>query len=575
MRKMKKLIAIVLCLVLLLALVSCSNSVEKGNPSADPSANPSAGGTGELINANNSSISGGANQDKQTDKVVYTMSSTSVSVAPFSPSSPGSVGKFALYGKLFYQPYYGAPIEESVPWLAKSYEMVDATTYKVELYDYIKDSKGNAITTDDVIWSYETSNAVGQFVDFGSLVDNIEKVDDYNMIFHMASAAPNSFVAITTHGQLCIVDKDWYEGASDEERSTNPAATGPYTVKEFVSGSKAVLEANDDYWQKDNKLNEGVLAAYRNVKEVTYTAITEPSMRVIALQNGEVDVAGVNASDLENFYDIEKGEDLPGWTVSIPAPTYCHSLFPNMDGGSIVGQSLELRKAIFYALDSESIMFAAGLNDKVSAPLKAFGVPIYQGYQEKWAQDEYWDYNPTKAAECLAAAGYKPGEVTITLLSSTANFSDSVRSVIISQLEAVGINVDNLAVEQALFSTYKNDSTAWDIMLDLKQSSSGHIASIYTKSFSAENFAEGQGGANFWKDERMYELLKAMNDDATDENVDAVEQHLRENAAVTGVYCSGVINVAQGGIEEIGFAGNLLEPAANIYADDYVSAANK
>lgn len=45
---------------------------------------------------------------------------------------------------------------EYVPILAKGYTEVDDTHWDVELYDYIKDSAGNAITADDVVFSYKT-----------------------------------------------------------------------------------------------------------------------------------------------------------------------------------------------------------------------------------------------------------------------------------------------------------------------------------------------------------------------------------------------------------------------------------
>ena len=297
-------------------------------------------------------------------------------------------------------------------------------------------------------------------------------------------------------------------------------------------------------------------------------------MRVIALQNGEVDVASISATDLGNFYDIESGENLDGWTTCIAAPTYVQAIFPNMSETSIVGQNLELRKAIFYALDAESIMMAAGYDETTAVLLNAFGNPFYEGYQTAWDSEEYWPYDPEMASECLANAGYEPGEVTITLLSSSALYTDSVRSVIISQLNAVGINVENLSVEQALFSTYKNDSTMWDLMMDLKAATTGHIASLYSYNFDSANYSDGQAGVNFWNDQGIYDLVDKVNNDPSDENIQEMEQYLRDNAAIYGLFGNSTINVAQGGITEIGFAGSTLEPAANVYADDYVSAGD-
>ena len=134
--------------------------------------------------------------------------------------------------------------------------------------------------------------------------------------------------------------------------------------------------------------------------------------------------------------------------------------------------------------------------------------------------------------------------------------------------------MESIAVEQALFSTYKNDKTVWDIMMDLKGASSGHIASTYSYNFAAENYAEGQGGVNFWIDDGVYDLVSKVNDDPSDENIQEMEQYLRDNAVIYALYGNSTINVAQGGITEIGFAGSTLEPAANVYSDDYVSAGD-
>ena len=584
---LKKILALFFCLVMVFSLAACTDG---GTDSTDTTDETDTSDSTDTTDTSSDSTSdsdttadltsqefitqSGANMDTQVDNVVIAMSSTSVNVGPFAPSSPGSVGKYELYGKLFYQPYYGAPIEDCIPWLASGYEQIDDVTYQVTLYDYIYDSKGNHITADDIIWSAQTSMEVGQFVDYGAGVESIEKVDDYTIIFHMTNTAPNLFVSIVCNAQFCIVDQEWYESASEEERSTDPATTSAYTVAEFVSGSRAVLEARDDYWQTDDTLNEGVLPAYQNVKTITYTAITEASMRVIALQNGEVDVAPISATDLGNFYDVEAGEDLEGWTTCLAAPTYVQAIFPNMSETSIVGQNLELRKAIFYALDAEAIMMAAGYDETTAVLLNAFGNPFYEGYQSEWDSEEYWPYDPEMASECLAAAGYEPGEVTITLLSSSALYTDSVRSVIISQLNAIGINVENLSVEQALFSTYKNDSTMWDLMMDLKGATTGHIASLYSYNFDPANYSDGQAGVNFWNDQGVYDLIDKVNSDPSDENIQEMEQYLRDNAAIYALYGNSTINVAQGGITEIGFAGSTLAPAANVYSDDYVSAGD-
>lgn len=543
---MKKLLALVLCLVMVVGLFATVSAEDL------------------------SAHKGGAKMDHQVDRVVSTASSTSINVAPFAPSSPGSVGKALLYGKLFWSNNYGCADDELQPWLAKGYTKVDDYTYEIEIFDYIKDSQGNPITIDDVIWSINKSVEIGQFVDGGSNIVSMEKIDDYHMRMVLATTAPNTFAMLMTNGQCSIVNQQWWENATDDEKQNNPATTGPYTVSEFIPGSGCTLTANDDYWQTDEEYNALVAPAFRNVKDVVFTAITEASMRVIALENNEVDIAMVQASDLGIFYDFETNQAKDGWCVDVAPLVYVHSLFPNMDSENTVGSNLELRKAIFYAIDPAQLLIASGNNSLTAKPVTCSVTSAYKGYQEEWNDWDYYSYDPDKAAECLEAAGYKPGEVTLRLLSSSSLYNDSVRAVIISELNAIGINVEPVTVEQALFSTYKNDPTIWDLMIDLKSATTGHIASYYDYNFSAANYQNG--GVNFCKDEELYSRVNAVMADPSDENINAVEQYLYDNAIIYGLFSNGLANVAQKGILEMGTAGTQIIPASCVFADDYQSA---
>lgn len=522
---MKKLIAMLLCLTLMAGLFVCTAAADEST----------------WVRPQNV-----YKMETPAEKVTVACESTSVNVAPFAPSSPGSVGKAMLYAKLFWTNNYGATEDEMVPWLAKGFTKLDSLTYNIEIFDYVKDSKGNPITVDDVIWSLNKSVEIGQFVDGGSNIASLEKIDDYNMTMKLTTDAPNTFSMLVTNSMWCIVDQQWWENASDEEKQNDPATTSSYTVKEFIPGSGATLVANDDYWQTDESYNALVQPAFRNVKEVVYTAITEASMRVIALENNEVDIAGVNASDVGIFYDLENNTPREEWSVLVPPMSYVNLLFPNMDAENVVGSNLELRKAIFYAIEPQQVLVANGYNSLAAAPVTCSASNVMKGYQEEWDSWDYYTYNTDKAKACLEAAGYKPGELTLRLLTSSSLFNDSVRAVIISQLNAIGINVENVAVEQALFSTYKNDPTIWDLMVDVKASTTGHIASYYDYNFSAANYQNG--GVNFCKDEELYSRVAAVMADPSDENIQAVEQYLYDNAIIYGMFVSCRLNVGKGTI---------------------------
>lgn len=545
---MKKLIAMLLCLTLMAGLFVCTAAADEST---------------WVLPQNVYKM------DTPAEKVTVACESTSINVAPFAPSSPGTVGRAMLYARLFWANNYGATEDEMVPWIAKGFTKLDSLTYNIELFDYVKDSQGNSITADDIIWSLNKSVEIGQFVDGGSNIASLEKIDDYNLTMTLTTDAPNTFSMLVTQQMWCIVDQQWWENASDEERQNNPATTGAYTVKQFIPGSGATLVSNDDYWQTDESYNAMVSPAFRNVREIVYTAITEASMRVIALENNEVDIAGVNASDVDIFYDLESGTSREEWSVMVPPLTYVNLLFPNMDAENVVGSNLELRKAIFYAIEPQQVLVANGYNSLAAAPVNCSASDVMKGYQEEWDSWDYYTYNTDKAKECLEAAGYEPGELTLRLLSSSSLFNDSVRAVIISQLNAIGINVENVSVEQALFSTYKNDPTIWDLMIDVKSATSGHIASYYDYNFSAANYQNG--GVNFCKDEELYSRVAAVMADPSDENIQAVEQYLYDNAIIYGMFVSGRLSAGKGTIIIAESNSKVIEGGC-VFTEDYKPA---
>ncbi|MDR1237198.1 MAG: ABC transporter substrate-binding protein, partial [Propionibacteriaceae bacterium] len=80
----------------------------------------------------------------------------------------------------FYEALFDLDNSGYVPRLAKSWEMTDETHYRVTLYDYIKDSAGNPITADDVVFSTKIKIDSGYAFRY-EILDKVSKVDDYTV----------------------------------------------------------------------------------------------------------------------------------------------------------------------------------------------------------------------------------------------------------------------------------------------------------------------------------------------------------------------------------------------------------
>lgn len=559
----KKALSVILCAMLLLAAAAGCASKEPENTAGDGvETSDQPGSQGDVNSAPPEENPG------QVDKLVTTLSSASFNTSPFTSSSMGAVMKPLMYATLIYRTYYGAPLEDCQMWLAKSVTKTDDKTYRIELYDYIRDSKGNQIDADDVLFSYEMSRTMANFLTMDTDMESLTKIGPYELEMKVTKTAPGVIENLLSNNLLYIVDQGWYEGASDEERMNDPATTGAYTLKELVSGSSVTFEALDNYWQTDESLRP--IGAKQNVKTIVFKVITEPAMRAIGLENKELDIADINSTDLQRFY--ANNASLDGWNTSIVSSAIGHMAFINMDSGmSPLADSLDLRKAVLYAINSEDVMFASGSPADAASVLHTLGTPVLNGYLSKWDSEEYFDHNADMAKQYLASAGYKPGELTIRVMTSMSLYSDSVRAVLIANLEEAGFKVESVAVEQALFNTYKNDSSQWDVMIDVKSGQLGHIAGTWDYCFNPGGYTNGS--VCFTHDDELVKLLERVNSVTDDAAIDAFHRYLKDNAICKGLFTGATIVVAQDGIIEvpIGSNGTTIVPNAVVFGAGYQS----
>lgn len=503
------------------------------------------------------------------DKVVVGLTASSFDTSPFGA---GSVPRFwfvqNMYASLYCNPAYGTSLEDMQPWLAKSITKVDDLTYNVELYDYIHDSKGNAITSEDVVFSYEKLATEGQQMRIDTYLDNIEVVDDYNMVFHLKKNGPGVMEFLAGDYTLSICDKDWYENATEAERQSDPATTGAYEIKSYTAGSELDLVAVEDYWQTDESLRCD--ADRVNVKEIDFKVITENSMRSVALENHEIDATMIDATELSRFYDGT--EPLDGWSVNITGGPYCSVVFLNMDEDeSEFANDENLRLAALYALDSESILYGGDYDDSTGEVCYSLGTSAMAGYKDEWANEDYFTYDVEKAKEYYQASGHEEGDVTIRLLSRTS-IADGTHAVMVENLEEAGFNVELLSYDQALFNTYKYDSTQWDMIFDNK-GATGNIVTCWDNNFNPDSY--DNGSVCFTHDDKLTELLTAATTTGSDEDIENFHQYLKSLACCKGLYTTYNLIVGQDGITNLATNANMMPRANNFtFAADYQSAGD-
>ena len=218
-----------------------------------------------------------------------------------------------------------------------------------------------------------------------------------------------------------------------------PVGSGPYRWVEWVKGSHVTLEANPKYWRGEPA-----------VKRATFKLIPEIATRVSALKAGECDIALQVPPDL--IEDVEKTGTVRIAPAESPRIIY-FILYPQSTlGGGAPLNDLRVRQAINHAVDVDKII-------KFILNGQAVRVATLYGRQTAGFDPEVkpYEYNPQKAKELLAQAGFANG-FTIGLdapIGGNPIKPVEVAQAVAADLEKVGIKTQMRTLDTATYAQMK------------------------------------------------------------------------------------------------------------------------
>ncbi|MCI9155417.1 MAG: ABC transporter substrate-binding protein [Lawsonibacter sp.] len=547
---MKKALALLLAAAMSLSLAAC------GNNNAGGGANSSAGGGAKSeIELNTGGVA--TAMETAAESVTVAVDDDSFTIGPWgSDSAVRDWTETIMWTHLAYRPFIGAAFEAGELELvaAKSVNKVDATTYDVEIYDNIVDSKGNAIKASDVVFSYDKLAELGYVTEISTYYDSAEATGDYTLTIKLKSDTEGAIEEI-----LCgcsIASQSWYEGASQDEIEGNPATTGPYTVSNMEIGASLTMTAKDNYW----KTGELTTVELQNVKNIKLKCITEASMRSVALENGEVDMAEIAASDLSRF---DSNSD---YNITRYMNAMSQYLIYNTSENSPM-HDVNVRRAVSYATDALTVMMGGGSD----ACVVSHDVAPNKGpdYVQDWDNQPYFEQDLDKAAECLAAAGYKPGELKLSILTS-AQAPQGPYVALQAMLQEAGIELEIMALDRAARMGVQNDPTAWDIA-EYSDVVTDFTTHFWSNLFNEDNYELGTQG--FTQDPELQRLLKAAMADRSEENMNAFHDYVIENCYMYGLYTEIRSIVTTKGLTDVCMQKENPVLNAMTFTGDYTPAA--
>lgn len=486
--------------------------------------------------ANGSEVSGGAEIAWEDSTVTVAISLDPSIFGPYQTTNKGRKQTIhQIYETLASAQGVGGELKGV---LAKDWYAVDGeeNAYIVELYDYITDSNGNQLTSDDVIYSFDVGYDI--YARYLRYLETIEKIDDYTFKMVLNSSSIGAFEHILT--MVYVIDQDSYE-ADGEDMTSNPVGTGPYKMVNYVEGSEVVLEAREDYWQTDE--NCLVSYQYQNVKTIRFLVIPEAAQQTIALETGTVDIVnGISATSAARF------EGDSGYNITYMPEKNCRTIFFNCNEASVCS-NLALRQAILYAIDSSGVL--SGAANSAGEVAYCWGSPAYSDVYEAWNDGNYYEMDVEKSKALLEEAGYGDG-VTVRLLTFTGETESNIANILYGYLQQVGITLDIMQYEEALVNTYMHDFTTFDLFIPQYAASPFYVVGAWNEKFSNTLYEDGLNYCGI-DDPTLQSLLQvALNADThTEELVTELFHYLTDNAYVYGLFSAYNYTVSNANVTSI------------------------
>jgi ABC-type transport system substrate-binding protein len=446
-------------------------------------------------------------------------------LTPFGARNGGMVAVYrSIYEYLIDRNTFGGAM---IGCLMKSWKQVDNLTYQITLYDYIVDSAGNKMTASDVKFSYDTAISLGNIPKLG-IIDTVSVVDQYTAAFKFK--APLALGDLETMlSEIPVITEAAYK-ASPDKMATSPISTNAYKVIEVNSGSKIVLQKTGKYWQTDT--SKMPLAAKSNVDTVEFHIIRETAQLAIALETGAIDITA-NIGNAQQVSRFQTDRNLANnFTVSNFMNNPFWVLFFNFAKGSVFADNLALKQAVAYAIDTKGIVDGAFGGNAVA--LKTVGSSKYGGYIKAWDSKPYFDYDLAKAKSLMSQAGYPNGGLKLKLLIINIESHIDMATIIQGYLSQIGIAVEIISYDSAMYRSELTDSNAWDITID-GGASTDNIVNAWKLHFDSRNY--NGHTMNFITDnklQRLFEICSSIEGN-TAANIDAFNTYLNDNLYAYGL----------------------------------------
>ena len=370
------------------------------------------------------------------------------------------------------------------PDLAVSWTNPEPKVWIIKLRKGVKFHNGNTFNADDVVFTF---NRIKNWKKSGfkgkvSMIDKVEKIDDYTVKFITKKAFPVFLRKLT---YVNMLDKETVEGKSDEWIGLHPIGTGPYKFVLWRKGDQIKFKANPNYWAGKPKFDD-----------LIFRVLSNNATRTAAILSGEVDL--INRVPVVDVNRIKNNDKLntfvkPGLRLIYLQMDQFREKTPYVKSANGKNPFLDVRvrRALYYGINEDAII--KFIMKSFAVPAAQFSPSVVVGYDPSIKRVKY---DPAKAKKLLAQAGYPNGFSVVLDAPNNRYINDAqIAQAVASSLAKIGITVKVNATPKSSFfpRTAKQDTSFFLIGW---ASSDGDGSSILDGVIHSKDDVKGYGRYN-------------------------------------------------------------------------------
>ncbi len=332
----------------------------------------------------------------------------------------------------------------------------DGMTWTFTIREDVKFTDGEALTAEDVAFTFTTAMQTENSEADLSMVKSVEAADEKTVIFHMAKPYNAFLYTLAVFG---IVPEHCYDSSTYGD---NPIGSGRYMLTQWEKGQQVILEANPDYYGEKVRMKKVIIL------------FMEEDTALAAVKSGQVDIAYTSAIYSEekiSGYELLYCKSVDSRGISLPVmPEGSEKRDGEItyEAGNEVTSNKAIRQAMNYAVNRQALVdyvlngygqAAYSVSDNMPWSNEAVIVPYDVEMARAILAEDGWE--DADGDDILEKDGIK-AEFTVYYSASdfvrqalTAEFSNQMKEI------GIRVNYEGLGSWDELYEKMYSDPIIW------------------------------------------------------------------------------------------------------------------